>query len=195
MSRARGSLSLIDHPIGAHPVSKEEKVIPVQGPGVEPGIVPKMGRLFLDSEILPRIKKGEHFTTLFFNSHPPSQMYHAEFIKEYINELDRYDFFRYIAFLENGDYRGWMKASTFITMVNKNGDEAATWINNGNYERLRKEGMHTASLDRSKTAQQAYDFLSNSNEEAVAILEFGRLIGIASRDGIAGQLLAKPLVR
>ena len=96
--------------------------------------------------------------------------------------------------MENGRYRGWMLAHRFYEMFQRQGSTVTQWINRGNFDQLRQAGMHIEQISSTATALEALDLLTRSEKEGFGVVTpSGALVGIANREGILSQILAKVL--
>jgi len=113
-------------------------------------------------------------------------------IEEYLNALTRKDSFRYIVFLEKGQYRGWMSVVHFQRIFHQNGSGVTRMINQGNYTDLQKDGMHVGSIVSTASAFEALDHLNRTKEEGIAVLTpTGALVGIASLQAVQAEARAQ----
>ena len=102
------------------------------------------------------------------------------------------DAFRYIVFLEKGQYRGWMSVQRFQSIFHQNGSAVTKLINQGNYAELQKAGMHVGQIVSTATAFEALESLNRTKEEGIAVLTpTGALVGIASLQAIQSELRAQ----
>ncbi|MFQ5751043.1 MAG: hypothetical protein ACE5HI_03525 [bacterium] len=147
----------------------------------------------LHTRLLPRLRQ-ERFTTMVIDVRPDI-LYNAGAIREYLTEMGRYDFFKYVVFLEQGEYRGWMTATSFMALLDVYNTNVEKWINRRDFVKLQQEGMHTEKIEAEASALDALRALNEANQENIAVLDGqGQLVGIASRDGITSQIIAKTLL-
>jgi pimeloyl-ACP methyl ester carboxylesterase len=158
----------------------------------EPGMVGKESLDTLYRVIIPRLQQGERITSLTFDSQPGKELFFDFAIAEYLKALTVKDSFRYIVFLEEGQYRGWMSVQRFQTIFHQNGYGITKLINQGNYAELRKAGMHVGKIASTATAYEALEQLNKTNDEGIAVLTpTGALVGIASLQAIQSELRAQ----
>ncbi|HEX6532843.1 MAG TPA: alpha/beta fold hydrolase [Nitrospira sp.] len=158
----------------------------------DPGMVGKESLDTLYRIIIPRLQQGERITSLTFDSQPGKEVFFDFAIGEYLKALTVKDSFRYIVFLERGQYRGWMSVQRFQTIFHQNGSAVTKLINQGNYAELQKAGMHVGSIPSTATAFEALEYLNRTKEEGIAVLTpTGALVGIASLQAIQSELLAQ----
>lgn len=162
----------------------------------EPGMVGKESIETLHEVIVPRLQGGERITSLTFDSQPGQESFFDFAIQEYLNVLTSKDSFRYIVFLEKGQYRGWMSVQRFQAIFHQSGPAVTKLINQGNYAALRQAGMQVGQIASTATAMEALEELSKTKQEGIGVLTpTGVLVGIASLQGIQSQILAKVLAR
>lgn len=189
LSEARGTAVAAALPIEA--LNK-----PLVLAATEPGMVGKESIETLHNVIVPRLQRGEHITSLTFGSQPGQELFFDFAIQEYLSVLTSKDSFRYIIFLENGQYRGWMPVRRFQSIFNQNSAAVTKLINQGNYAALRQAGMQVGQISSTATAMEALEQLYKTKEEGIGVLTpTGALVGIASLQGIQSQILAKVLAR
>ncbi len=190
LSEARGTAVAAALPIEA--LNK-----PLVLAATEPGMVGKESIETLHNVIVPRLQRGERITSLTFDSQPGQQEFFVNFaIQEYLKVLTSKDSFRYIIFLENGQYRGWMPVQRFQSIFHQNSEAVTKLINQGNYAALRQAGMQVGQISSTATAMEALEQLYKIKEEGIGVLTpTGALVGIASLQGIQSQILAKVLAR
>lgn len=185
LSRAKGT-----DVAAALPVEAINK--PLVLAATEPGMVGKESIDKLYSVIIPKLKKGERITSLTFDSQPGQELFLDIAIQEYLNALTAYDSFRYIVFLENGRYRGWMTAQRFQALFHQHAQAITQLINQGNYAELQRAGMHVSHIASTASAMEALEQLYRTKEEGIGVVTpNGALVGIASLLGIQSELRVK----
>ena len=151
----------------------------------EPGMIGKASLDTLYSVIVPRLQRGERITSLTFDSQPGKELFADFAIQEYLNVLVTKDAFRFIVFLENGQYRGWMPVQRFQSIFHQNAMAVTKLINEGNYAGLRNAGMQVGQIASTATAMEALEQLYKTKGEGIGVLTpTGALVGIASLQGI-----------
>lgn len=189
LSEARGTAVAAALPIEA--LNK-----PLVLAATEPGMVGKESIDTLHNVIVPRLERGERITSLTFDSQPGQELFFDVAIQEYLDVLTSKDSFRYIIFLENGQYRGWMSVQRFQSIFRQTSEAVTKLINQGNYAALRQAGMQVGQISSTATAMEALEQLYKTKEEGIGVLTpTGALVGIASLQGIQSQILAKVLAR
>ena len=147
----------------------------------------------LRTRLLDRIRQ-ERSTTMIIDSRP-GILYNTSAMQEYLRQLGQYDFFKYVVFLEEGEYRGWMMANNFRALLDAYGSSVENWINRRDFATLRQQGMHTEKIGANASALDALRLLNQEKQDNIAVLNAeGELVGIASRDGIISQIVARTLV-
>lgn len=158
----------------------------------DPGMAGKESLETLYRVIIPRLKRGERITSLTFDRQPGQEVFVDVAIAEYLKALTEHDAFRYLVFLEKGQYRGWMSVQRFQSIFYQNGSAVTRLINQGNYAELRKAGMREGKIDSTATAFEALEQLNRTKEEGIAVLTpTGALVGIASLQAIQSELRAQ----
>ena len=138
------------------------------------------------------MQRGERITSLTFDSQPGHELFLDFAIQEYLNVLTAKDSFRYIVFLENGQYRGWMMAQRFQAIFHQDSQAITKAINQGNYAVLQQGGMHVGQIASTASALEALEQLSKTKVEGIGVLTpTGALVGIASLQGIQSELRAQ----
>lgn len=182
LSQARGTAVAAALPAGA--INK-----PLVLAATEPGMVGKESVDTLYSVIVPKLQAGERITSLTFDSQPGQDLFLDFAIQEYLNVLTAKDSFRYIVFLEKGQYRGWMMAQRFQAIFHQNQQAITKMINQGDYATLQQAGMHVGKIASTASALEALEQLSRTKEEGIGVLTpTGALVGIASLHGIQSEL-------
>ena len=185
LSEARGTTVAVNIPA-------EHLNLPLVLAATDPRMVDKGSLDRLYSEVIPKLQRGERITSLTFDILPGTGRFAAFAIEEYLNALTSNDAFRYVVFLEEGRYRGWMLAQRFHAMFRQQGETVTRWINQGNFDQLRQAGMHVDQISSTAQALEALDRLNQTREEGIGVLTpDGTLVGIASLQGIQSQILAK----
>ncbi|MDZ7292459.1 MAG: hypothetical protein ONB44_20360 [candidate division KSB1 bacterium] len=172
-------------------VPQEQRSMPLE---VEPTHPFAKGSVHdLRSGLLQQIQQ-QRSTTMIIDARPEI-FYNASALRAYLLELSRYDFFKYVVFLEAGQFRGWMMAGSFMALLEVRGSQVEEWINRRDFAALAREGMHTEKIDAKASALEALRLLRQTGQENIAVLEAtGKLVGIASRDGIISQIVSRALV-
>jgi hypothetical protein len=153
----------------------------------------KGGIADLHGSILPRFREMR-YTTMSIDRRP-SAYYAAEAIREYLTEASRFDFFKYVVFSENEEYRGWMKAGNMLALLEGRGQRVADWINNGSWEALAQEGMSTHAIAADKSALDALDQLNAGNFDDIAVVDAkNRFVSVLTREGIISQVVARTVL-
>jgi hypothetical protein len=182
IARAKGT-TIVDN----LPPENENK--PLVLAATEPGMVGKESLETLHRVIIPRLQKGERITSMTFDSQPGQDLFYDFAIQEYLNVLTTKDSFRYIVFLEKGQYRGWMSIQRFQSLFHQNGDAVTKLINQGNYAELEKAGMHVGKIASTTSAYEALEYLNRTKEEGIAVLTpAGALVGIASDEAVRSEV-------
>jgi len=155
----------------------------------DPQMVRKESVDTLHRVIIPRLQQGERFTSLTFDSQPGEELFYDFAIQEYLSVLTTKDSFRYIVFLEKGQYRGWMSVQRFQSIFHQNGAAITKLINQGNYAELQRAGMHVSKIESTAKAIEALDYLIKTKEEGIGVVTpEGALVGIASLQAIQSEL-------
>ena len=170
--------------------------LPLVLDAADPNMVGKGSIDRLYSEIQPRLARGERITSLTFDTLPGRDYYVAFAIDEYLKVMRRHDAFRYIVFVERGRYVGWMPADRFAALFPQRGGEVTRWINAGDFAALRGQGMQEGSIPETATALEALDLLDKTRAAGLGVIApDGKLVGIASRDGILTLLVSRVVAR
>jgi pimeloyl-ACP methyl ester carboxylesterase len=173
----------------------ESRHLPLVLDATDPGMVGKEGLDRLYQDIEPRLRRGERITSLTFNTVPGRHYYDGFVIAEYLQVMRHYPAFRYIVFLREGRYIGWMPVGLFGALVQQRTALVAQWINDGDFGAFRGAGMVEESIPSSATALDALIQLDKSGALGLGVLgPDGTLVGIASRDEIL-KLLETRLAR
>jgi hypothetical protein len=150
----------------------------------------------LHSEIQPRLAAGERITSLTFDTLPGRHSYEASAIHEYLQVMRRYPVFRYVVFLARGRYMGWMAADAFAALFAQRGADVTRWINSGDFAALRGQGMRADFIPATANALDALERLMTTDAPGLAVIAAdGKLVGIASRDGVLALLKSRVAAR
>lgn len=147
----------------------------------------------LRQRILPQFRE-KRYTTMRIDRHPRAY-YVAEAMTTYLAEASRFDFFKYVVFSENSNYKGWMKAGNMLALLETRGQMVAEWINRGAWDELASQGMSTQAIPLSSSALDALNKLNADNLDDVAVVDGkNNFVGILTREGIVSQVVARTVL-
>src|SRR5262249_7408956 len=170
----------------------ESRHMPLVLDATDPGMVGKEGLDRLYRDIEPRLRRGERITSLTFNTVPGRHYYDGFVIAEYLRVMRRYPAFRYIVFLREGRYGGWMPVDRFGALVQQHEGLVAQSINDGDFGPFREAGMIEDRIASNATALEALIQLDKSHALGLGVLApDGTLVGIASHGEIVKLLEAR----
>lgn len=147
----------------------------------------------LHASILPRFREMR-YTTMSVD-HRSGAYYAVEAMREYLTEASRFDFFKYVVFSENGEFKGWMKAGNMMALLETLGQRVADWINNGAWDKLEQEGMSTHAIAADKSALDALNQLNDGNFDDIAVVdEKNSFVSVLTREAITSQVVARTVL-
>jgi len=147
----------------------------------------------LRERIIPQFRE-KHFTTMRIDRHS-SSYYVSEVIREYLAEASRFDFFKYVVFSENDNFKGWMKAGNMLALLETRREQVADWINAGAWDKLAQEGMSTHSISSTSSAFDALNKFNQENLDDIAVVDAkNSYVGVLTREAVVSQVVARTVL-
>ena len=115
--------------------------------------------------------------------------YYGPAIRKYLDELTKYDFFRYVVFTNwAGEFRGLVPARTLLDQLRAGNIDLVGIIEEGAIDRL--SGLVTGSVRKTSNKREALKMMEEKNlAELPVVNEDKRFVGIVERDKLTSSIL------
>jgi len=115
--------------------------------------------------------------------------YAASAIREYLEQLTRYDFFKYVVFVGNdGRFRGLVPAKMFLDQVRRDNFDVVGVIEHGTLNLV--DGVVTATVASNSNKRDALKRMDDAGQAELPVVdEAGRFLGMIERDKLTSSIV------
>ncbi len=121
--------------------------------------------------------------------------YYGPAIRKYLDELTKYDFFRYVVFTSrDGEFRGLVPARALLDQMRAGNIDLVRLIEEGIVDKL--SGLVTASVWTTSNKREALKIMEGKNvAELPVVNDDKRFVGIVERDKLTSSILLELVAR
>lgn len=113
-------------------------------------------------------------------------------IQRYLEALERHPKFKFVVFLVEDQYWGWMPANRFLTLFFSDPEGITRNLNDPSFLNEFGQKLYKGQVSATVNALQVREKLEKTGEPGIAVLDdFGELLCIASREGIDSKILSQ----
>ena len=156
----------------------------------EEEIIAKGGVVMLRSKIMPKIAKNPS-STLSLVPEKKRYEYSYSVVKEYLEELTKFDFFKYVLFVdENNVFKGYIHARNLLAQLLdiSQGEKIINKINNGDVENI--PGFREHYIKENKTNREALRDMEEKGITDIAVVDKDmKFKGFTNQDMITTRII------